>query len=122
MTIEHRDIQEAGLHEPKGVSTATLGQAYIADGSGSGNWTTAALNPNNLIVERLVDGVSLATSQEPVGTDAPLQLEFGAAVGTVSDPVMLAADGTLTINSTGTYRIKVSTAAGRTGGVDVFCG
>lgn len=27
-----------GIHEPKGISTATANQVYISDGSGSGNW------------------------------------------------------------------------------------
>lgn len=36
--MEHKDIPEAGLHEPKGVSTAVSGTAYIADGEGSGSW------------------------------------------------------------------------------------
>jgi hypothetical protein len=36
--MEHANIPEAGLHEPKGVSTAAAGTAYIADGAGSGTW------------------------------------------------------------------------------------
>lgn len=36
MAIEHEDIPEANLHEPKGVSVATSGKAYISDGAGSG--------------------------------------------------------------------------------------
>lgn len=38
MTIEHRLIPEAQLHEPKGVSTAAVDTVYVADGAGSGNW------------------------------------------------------------------------------------
>lgn len=38
MTIQHRLIPDAELHEPKGVSTATNHQAYVANGSGSGTW------------------------------------------------------------------------------------
>ncbi len=30
----------ADLHEPKGAATATSGQVYVANGSGSGTWTT----------------------------------------------------------------------------------
>lgn len=36
----HKDLTGADLHEPKGVSTASSGQVYVADGSGSGSWTT----------------------------------------------------------------------------------
>jgi len=39
MTVQHSAITEAqGIHEPKGVSTASSGQVYIADGAGSGDW------------------------------------------------------------------------------------
>ena len=46
MAIEHRDMPEAGLHEPKGVSTAAAGTAYIADGEGSGIWVNPLSNSN----------------------------------------------------------------------------
>lgn len=38
MAIEHKNIAEANLHEPKGVSVASVGQVYVADGAGTGNW------------------------------------------------------------------------------------
>jgi len=38
MTIEHKDIPNANLHEPKGVSTASVNKVYVADGAGSGTW------------------------------------------------------------------------------------
>ena len=117
MTIEHKDIPEDGLHEPKGVSVANSGQVYVANGAGSGNWTDA-FQLANLGIERLIDGSSAATSQEPTGLgDAnAIQIEFGAAEGTALDPVNLLADGTLQINETGLYRIKIALQFGRTGG------
>jgi len=38
--VEHKNIGNANLHEPKDVSGATSGQVYVADGGGSGSWTT----------------------------------------------------------------------------------
>lgn len=38
MTIEHRNLTGAQLHEPKGCSTAGAGTVYVADGVGSGAW------------------------------------------------------------------------------------
>lgn len=35
---QHSALTGADLHEPKGVASATRGQAYIANGSGSGVW------------------------------------------------------------------------------------
>ncbi|MEL7422971.1 MAG: hypothetical protein AAFN81_08280 [Bacteroidota bacterium] len=43
MPIQHRDIPDAQLHEPKGVNIAAQGTAYIADGAGSGSWTSPLL-------------------------------------------------------------------------------
>ena len=39
MTISHRTLTDPELHEPKGTSTATVGQVYAADGAGSGDWS-----------------------------------------------------------------------------------
>ncbi len=38
MAIEHKDIQDPNLHEPKGASTATSKTLYVANGTGSGSW------------------------------------------------------------------------------------
>ena len=36
--VEHKDIQDPQIHEPKGVLAASDREVYIADGLGSGNW------------------------------------------------------------------------------------
>jgi len=41
-TIQHSALTTTDLHEPKGVATATAGQMYVADGAGSGAWTSPA--------------------------------------------------------------------------------
>lgn len=46
MSIQHKNISEADLHESKGVSTAVVDTVYIADGAGSGAW--AKLDPTQL--------------------------------------------------------------------------
>lgn len=38
MSIQHAVIPDAQLHEPKGVISASAGEAYLADGAGSGIW------------------------------------------------------------------------------------
>lgn len=35
---EHSTLTDPNLHEPKGISTASSNQVYIADGVGSGSW------------------------------------------------------------------------------------
>ncbi len=39
------------LHEPKGITTASLGDVYIADGAGSGSWTTiSSITPTGSVI------------------------------------------------------------------------
>lgn len=38
MTIQHKDIPNAQLHEPKNISGAINREVYVADGVGSGDW------------------------------------------------------------------------------------
>lgn len=38
--IEHSVLAGTEIHEPKGVADASLGQVYVADGVGSGNWAS----------------------------------------------------------------------------------
>jgi hypothetical protein len=35
---EHSVISDPDIHEPKGISTATIGEVYVADGLGGGTW------------------------------------------------------------------------------------
>ena len=39
-TVEHSTLTSSELHEPKGISSAASGKVYVADGTGSGDWTT----------------------------------------------------------------------------------
>lgn len=138
MTIEHKDIPDGFIHEPKGISGASSGQVYVSDGAASGNWelpkiqgqgaATADQTPvstgggavtwvdkySNLVINRLIDGESVAVSQDPAGLDTPLQLEFGPAID--AGEVTLSAAGAITFVTGGLYRVKVSVQLGRSGG------
>lgn len=57
MSTEHRNIPDAERHEPKGISTATVGQVYRSNGSASGSWKDDVV----LLTARL-DDVSTASS------------------------------------------------------------
>lgn len=58
---------------------------------------------------------SLATSQDPVGLDTPLQVEFGPAQGDASWPAILDATGKTTIQKAGTYSFNTLLTLGRLG-------
>jgi hypothetical protein len=36
--VQHSNLTDPNLHEPKGISTATADQVYLSNGSASGNW------------------------------------------------------------------------------------
>lgn len=40
---EHRNLTGSSLHEPKGVANASAGTVYVANGSGSGSWSSVKL-------------------------------------------------------------------------------
>lgn len=59
--------------------------------------------------------VASTATQEPAAVDTPLQLTFGAAQGSASDPVMLNAAGLVTFNQAGAYALRLKLQCGRTG-------
>lgn len=57
--MQHADITDTeGLHEPKGASTATSGQVYVADGAGSGAWTDPTIDVFTVTVATDVDNLT----------------------------------------------------------------
>lgn len=54
-------------------------------------------------------------TQAPTAVDTALQLTFGAAQGSASDPVMINAAGLVTFNIAGNYAVRIKLQAGRTG-------
>ena len=54
-------------------------------------------------------------AQAPAAVDTPLQVSFGAAQGSPTDPVSISAAGLVTFNVAGNYAVRVKLQAGRTG-------
>lgn len=49
MDIQHRDIIDAELHEPKGTTTGTNSDVYQADGQGSGDWQPLIIGNDTIV-------------------------------------------------------------------------
>lgn len=49
--VEHVDIADGERHEPKGASTATVGQVYVSDGAASGTWEDFAYDISGVIAD-----------------------------------------------------------------------
>lgn len=45
--VQHKDIVDPNVHEPKGIVFAPLGSAYVSNGDGSGSWQEV-LTPGGL--------------------------------------------------------------------------
>lgn len=54
-------------------------------------------------------------TQAPTAVDTALQLTFGAAQGSASDPVMINAAGLVMFNTAGNYAVRIKLQAGRSG-------
>lgn len=79
--VLHNTLTAADLHEPKGIAAATQGQVYVADGSGSGIWTSFSFTtPPGMI----------APFMTPVAPFGWLELN-GAVLNTTTYPALTSA-------------------------------
>jgi hypothetical protein len=109
MAIEHKDIPNSDLHEPKDISNALQNEVYIADGASSGSW---GAYPIGATAVSSVFSAASASDQQPVGLDIPLQVEFGAAQSTPD--FFLDTAGGLTVNTSGVYLVNFAGRMART--------
>lgn len=91
--IQHSELPDELLHEPKGASTASEGQVYVADGHGAGSFQnlpmgdvaftrTIITNPDIHTITSTVslDGSSLSQTADGILLDVPAQTGVPVAV------------------------------------------
>ena len=110
----------------------TKSQIFTLIGTNLPDNTSGAITPEKLreVVTQIADApiyaaagvrevgvlrAASAATQAPSAVDTPLQVSFGAAQGSASDPVMINAAGTVTFNTAGNYAIRIKLQNGRTG-------
>lgn len=98
----HKDLTGTDLHEPKGASSASAGQVYVADGSGSGAWTAVAAAQLALVA--VVTDVSTAGD---VYIGAPCSGQITGIVG-VLGAAITTADSNVTFHING---VSIDTSA-----------
>lgn len=64
--IQHRNLTDPQIHEPKGASTATTGQIWVSNGQGSGSFTN--ITPANLTFTVASFNNTTMTADVPVRT------------------------------------------------------
>ena len=80
-TIEHKDLPDSLLHEPKGASTAAVGTVYVADGASSGSFQKLPITSLNITIPEIATAVH-------TNVDATVSLD--------GSTLSQAADGSLT--------------------------
>ena len=55
--IEHKELPDELLHEPKGATTASAGFIYVADGTGSGAFKKLPVTSLDIAVPSITDAV-----------------------------------------------------------------
>ncbi|EOA4211731.1 hypothetical protein ONJ92_23215 [Salmonella enterica subsp. enterica serovar Virginia] len=110
----------------------TKSEMFALIGANLPDNTSGAITPEKLreVTTQLADSMLYAAAgvkevevlrasstvvQAPTAVDTALQLTFGAAQGTASNPVMINTAGLVTFNATGSYAVRVKLQAGRTG-------
>lgn len=104
-TIEHSSLTSTDLHEPKGISSATANQVYVANGAGSGSWTSLPM----VLSATIADVSTAETIYIPIpyaGTVKRITTTLEGAI-TVADATITAKNssalsmGTITVAYTG---------------------
>lgn len=115
MTVEHKDIPEDGLHEPKGASTASFDQVLHADGAGGTVWKSIHTRPTRVIIEDSITSQSFV-SQELVTAGEVKQVIFGEGGTSSGGNIVVSPNGNITLQGAGHYHFDVVLSAGRTSG------
>lgn len=112
--VNHSSLTDPYLHEPKGASTATAGQIYVADGAGSGTW-----KKRTEIISTFISDVSTAdTVYVPVSFAGTV-----TKVVTVLEGAITLADATITVSNSAASSmgtITITQAGSAAGDVDTL--
>jgi hypothetical protein len=113
--VQHRDITDPNIHEPKGIKFAPEGTAYVADGLGGGQWAPVVVpggltgasgafySPSRDLGSTIISNGSIFPF-----TSWPVSLNWG-------DLKVSPSGGFLSVTQTGIYAIKVRLSGTHTG-------
>lgn len=112
-TIQHSALTTTDVHEPKGITTATNNQVYVADGASSGAWTDLTISFSAVIAD-VSTAETIYIPMPYAGTIAKITTVLGGAI-TVADATINAKNssalsmGTITVAFTGSAAGDVDT-------------
>jgi hypothetical protein len=121
--VQHSALTDPELHEPKGASTATSGQVYVANGSGSGTWKKITASELDATSDPTFDDVTVDTLTAASVTVSGVITVGGVTItvgANTPESVVTANVGSIflrTNGSTGTTLYIKETGTGNTGWV-----
>lgn len=92
--VNHSSLTDPYLHEPKGVAAASAGKVYVANGSGSGTWTTK----ETLVGETLTGFIDNISTSGTVYVPIPFAGTINK-ITTVLEAAIASANATLTVKN-----------------------
>jgi hypothetical protein len=99
-TVQHSALTDPNIHEPKNITTAAVGEVYVADGAGSGDWKQPAGHAyGELYISEGVTAQTLPTSS----ATAKLNPTGEWTTNGNAEVTLSAANGTITITHAGEY-------------------
>lgn len=101
-TIEHSELPDNLLHEPKGASTAAAGTVYIADGAGSGSFQKLPTTSLNITIPTV-------TTATHTAVDGTVDLD-GSTLSQVADGSITDIPSLVNIPQTLTNKINENAA------------
>lgn len=114
--VQHKDLTDDNIHEPKGITTALDGQVYVADGANGGEW----LFPSGYAFGELyITAGSVSQTLSTSSGTAKLNPTGGWTTNGNNNVTLSGANGTITILQAGEYQltfyITFSTASATAG-------
>tara|TARA_R110002124_G_scaffold134696_2_gene297462 strand:- start:984 stop:1454 length:471 start_codon:yes stop_codon:yes gene_type:complete len=92
--VNHSSLTDPLIHEPKGVASASVGKVYVANGSGSGTWTSK----ETLVGETLTGYIDNISASSTVYVPIPFAGTISKVV-TVLEAAISSANATLTVKN-----------------------
>lgn len=103
MTIQHKNIADSDLHEPKGVSSATVDKAYVSNGLGSGTWQVL---PGRAHADMYIDAGSTTQALSSASAYAKLNPGTEWTSGVSNLLTISPSTGAITLTQAGNYLIS----------------
>ena len=92
--VNHSSLTDPLIHEPKGVASASVGKVYVANGSGSGTWTSK----ETLVGATLTGSIDNISASSTVHVPIPFAGTISKVV-TVLEAAISSANATLTVKN-----------------------